>query len=143
MTSPNEIGIAVYTMLRKEWFSEQQAKYITAQAAHETANFTSNVFEKTKNIFGFKFTGHHTEISSYNGYAAYKTIEDCIHRYADYYKAHKYPGTFATVSAFIHALKENRYFEAPEAEYLTGVRHFMKVYFNELSDHISGAGASW
>jgi len=141
MTLPNEVGQYVYQLLRKEWFSEAQAAFITAQAAHETANFTSSVFTHSNNCFGFKFIDHVLEVGQYKGYGSYATIEDCIKRYTDYYKKKKYPGTFISVEDFVHTLKENNYFEAPEAEYLTGVKFFMNVYFP--SEHISGAGATW
>ncbi len=140
MSLPNSIGIQVFDHLRKQWFSVKQSMYITAQAAHETANFTSDVFKHSNNCFGFKYTGHELETGDYHGYGQYASLDDCIARYAYYYIKKRYPGTFASVSEFVKTLKQNKYFEAPEEEYLRGVKYFMNVYFPE---EISGAGGTW
>jgi len=131
MSTPNDIGYEVFHLLRGQWFSEYQAQLITAQAAHETANFTSPVFVNSNNCFGFKFTGHKLEIGDYHGYGKYKSIGDCVKRYADYYTRFKYPGTHLSVEHFVGNLKSKQYFEAPIEEYITGVKYYMKIYFNE------------
>ena len=142
MSSPVETGYQVFKLLRRS-FSERQSRYITAQAAHETANFTSTVFRNANNLFGFKYTGHKTEVGSYGAYGKYKTIEDSVKRYVSYYTVKGYPAEFPSPEIFIRTLKDNKYFEAPEAEYIKAVRYFLKLYFPESEKHISGAGASW
>jgi uncharacterized FlgJ-related protein len=128
--TPNTTGIKVFEELKANGFTSIQAMFITAQAAHETANFTSNVFKNANNCFGFKYTGHPLETGEYAGYGVYKTLEDCVTRYRDYYKKKKYPETFDSAEAFIKTLKNNNYYEAPYSEYIKGVNHFLTVYFS-------------
>jgi hypothetical protein len=130
MNTINEVGKTVYQLLIEEGFNYIQAQLITAQAAHETANFTSNVFIENKNLFGYKYVGQSSAEGEKNGYAYYENIEDSIQDYKRYYIGKKYPSSFAGVVEFVKALKEKHYFEAPVEEYIKGVTHFYKLYFN-------------
>ena len=129
-TTINSIGVAVFEMLKKVGFSATQAMFITAQAAHETANFSSAVFKNANNCFGFKYIGHALEIGSYNGYGKYDSVKDCVTRYRDYYKKRNWPDPFNSVDQFVSSLKANKYFEDTYDNYLRGVNHYMKVYFS-------------
>ena len=130
MSSINSTGVNVFEMLKKVGFSAIQAMFVTAQAAHETANFTSPVFLASNNCFGFKYIGHALEVGEYNGYGKYDSVADCVTRYRDYYKKRSWPDPFSNVQQFVSSLKAAKYFEAPYDEYLRGVNHFMKVYFS-------------
>jgi uncharacterized FlgJ-related protein len=130
MNTINEVGKTVYQLLIEAGFNYFQAQLITAQAAHETANFTSTVFIQNKNLFGYKFVGQKIAKGERYGHAYYESIEDSIQDYKRYYNLNKYPSSFAGVVEFVKALKEKHYFEAPEQEYINGVRHFYNLYFN-------------
>jgi len=129
MSSINEIGRDVYLLLIEHGFSISQSQYITAQAAHETANFSSPVFIQNNNLFGYGYRGQKIAIGEKNGYANYKSIADSIKDFKTYYSLRGYPRQFNSVSEYVKTLKRNGYFEAPEQEYLTGVKHFLNLYF--------------
>jgi len=130
MSSINKIGVYVFELLKDAGFSAIQAMFVTAQAAHETANFTSDVLKNSNNLFGFKFIDHPLEVGEYRGYGKYANIADCVTRYRDYYTKKHWPDPFTSVDQFVSSLKANNYFEAPYAEYLRGVNYFMKIYFS-------------
>jgi len=147
MTTPADYVTAVHEYLLREWFCENMAVYITAQACFETSvngiPFQSNVFLNTRNCFGFKYSGHPLEIGNYKDYGVYETVADCVKRYADYYVKMHYPANFASVDDFVKALKSKGYFEGDLNEYTNGVKKYTREYFNISGDPISGAGASW
>jgi len=130
MNSINETGKNVYLLLIEAGFSPLQAQYITAQAAHETANFSSTIFLQNNNLFGYKYVGQALARGEKNGHARYENLTDSIKDYQVYYKLRRYPKIFGSLAEFVKALKRNGYFQAPEAEYLKGVIHFYKLYFN-------------
>jgi uncharacterized FlgJ-related protein len=129
MNTINDIGKDIYLRLIESGFNVTQAQYITAQAAHETANFTSKIFTENNNLFGYKFVGQQIAQGSKNGHAYYENIADSIQDYKNYYNRRGYPAIFANISEFVKALKRNNYFEASETEYLNGVKHFYNLYF--------------
>lgn len=130
MNSINEIGKDIYLRLIEAGFNSLQAQYITAQSAHETANFTSKVYTENNNLFGYKYVGQQIARGSKNNHAVYESISDSIKDYKRYYNLRGYPSLFPSLAQFVKALKRNYYFEAPETEYLNGVKHFYNLYFN-------------
>lgn len=129
MNTINETGKNVCLMLIEAGFSPLQAQYITAQSAHETANFTSPVFLQNNNLFGYKYVGQAVAKGEKNGHAVYANLTDSIQDYQTYYRLRRYPKIFNSLAEFVKALKRNGYFQAPEGEYLRGVIHFYKLYF--------------
>lgn len=129
MNTINEIGKEVYLYLIEIGFNPVQAQYITAQAAHETGNFSSKIFLENKNLFGYKYVGQNTALGEKNGHAYYENIYLSIQDYKNYYRLRKYPQIFTSLDSFIETLKINRYFEASLTEYKAGVKHFFKLYF--------------
>jgi len=125
-----KIGIDVYQLLIELGFNYKQAQYITAQAAHETGNFQSQIFKENNNLFGMKHAGQRLSQGEKNGHAYYKTIEDSVKDYQIYYKLNNYPVTFETPENFVDSLKNHGYFEANIENYKKGVRHFLNLYFN-------------
>lgn len=123
----NNDGLKVYDILLAIGFNPMIAKYITAQAAHESANFTSFIYKNNNNCFGMKYVGQKLATEK-NGYANYKTIEDCIADYKGYFQRRSF-GTFDKVSTFVESLKAVNYFEAPVEEYKAGVTYFYTLYF--------------
>lgn len=128
MNTPNETGYKVYNILLAIGFNPKIAKYITAQSAHETANFTSYIFKNNNNCFGMKYARQKLATEK-NGYANYKTIEDSVADYKKYYENRNF-NTFYSVSTFVDSLKKVNYFEAPIPEYKAGVAYFYTLYFN-------------
>lgn len=47
----------IYDAAIKGGFNPTSAKFVVAQARHETGNYASNVFQKNNNLFGMKYVG--------------------------------------------------------------------------------------
>lgn len=129
MNTINPTGLRVFDLLVMHGLPYVQAAYITSQAAHETANFTSNVFRKANNLFGMKYAGQFLGAGQYNGYAKYNSIEDSVADYISYYRRRAYLEQYLSIEMFVNDLHRKKYFEAEPAEYLKGVKHFYNVYF--------------
>ena len=104
---------------------------IFAQAAHETGNFTSDIFKENNNLFGMKLARVRktTAIGENRGHAVYASIEDCIKDYWLYNKAFNYLAEYSSVASFVRALVLKKYFEAKPEEYQTAVEKWHKYYF--------------
>jgi len=133
MTTINEGARKFYFDLLEEEFNYLTARYIFAQAAHETGNFTSDIFKNNNNLFGMKLprVRNTTAIGERKGHAIYRSTIDSIKDFKIYFKASKLMQTFTSPGAYVKALKERKYFEADEKEYLNGVEYFYNLYFNE------------
>lgn len=132
MTIINDTGKNLYLRLIEAGFNFIQAQYITAQAAHETDNFQSDIFQKNNNCFGMKLARvrQTTAIGERKGHAVYKGLADCIEDYKIYYQVRKLNTVYSNIGAFVKALKEKAYFEADEETYLKGCTFFYNLYFN-------------
>jgi len=135
MTTINKIGKEVYYLLLENGFSLYMARFITAQAAHETGNFTSKIFEENNNLFGMKLPAIRKTlaIGENKGHAVYKSIQDCIKDFKLYFDSFKYISSYSSIELYVKALKRNRYFEADEEQYKKGCEHFYNLYFNNVS----------
>lgn len=132
MTIINDFGKDLYLLLIEAGFNFQTAKYITAQAAHETDNFQSDIFKKNNNCFGMKLARVRktTATGERKGHATYSNINDCIEDYKIYYQVRKFTTIHSGLVAFVEALKKAAYFEAPYETYLKGCTFFYNLYFN-------------
>jgi hypothetical protein len=126
----SETGKHVYLRLIEAGFTPITAQYITAQSAHETANFTSKIFTENHNLFGYTYAGQKIAAGEKSGYALYKNIADSISDYKRYYLLRGYPRVFPSITEFVSTLKRNGYFEAPLQEYISGVKNFHSLYFD-------------
>lgn len=74
----------IYDAAIKGGFTPNSAKLVVAQARHETANYTSNLFKRSNNLFGMKFVNQPLAISenkkSPEGdyYAHYRSPKDSV-----------------------------------------------------------------
>jgi uncharacterized FlgJ-related protein len=79
-----DIDQLIYDKAIKEGFTPTSAKFVVAQARHETANYTSNVFKRTNNLFGMKFVNQPLAISDNKKspendyYAHYRSPKDSV-----------------------------------------------------------------
>jgi hypothetical protein len=146
MTTINKDGGLIYRLLLDAGFQDKFARWITAQAAHETSNFTSYIYHNNFNAFGMKFMGQATALGEKNGYAYYDSVPESV---ADYKRLYKSYGIVSagTVESFVKLLKNQKYFEATIAEYLAGMKWFLNLYFpkGELDPSlvIHGGGGTW
>ena len=126
----------IYNAALGKGFTPTSAKFLVAQARHETDNYTSNVFKLNNNLFGMKFANQPLATkgslapSSEGGiYAKYNSpansIKDQVDRYFvktiggitfEQLKASKTPLEYAT------NLKKRGYFTATIEEYASGIQ---------------------
>jgi len=132
MTIINDIEKDVYLRLIEYGLGLTMSRYLTAQAAHETGNFTSKIFKENNNLFGMKHPAirQTTSIGEKKGYASYTSIESSIEDMALYLKSRGYLSNYTTIGAYVKALKEKSYFEDLTANYEAGMNHFYNLYFN-------------
>lgn len=105
-----------------------KAALLTAQAAFETDNFTSQVLVNNNNAFGMRQpqVRDTTSLGDKGGYASYATIDDSIKDrllWDDYNKV-SYEG--ATVTTFVQNLNKLSYFEDSFLNYKNGINAWMK-----------------
>lgn len=125
----------IYLFLKKYGLSEELSKYATAQAAFETAGFTSRIFKENNNAFGMKWAGQAIPIGEKNEYANYDSVEASCADFVSWWNKTRrnifnltlYTGS---LSYYVRYLKINNYFTAPESNYLAGVISWYKKYFN-------------
>lgn len=135
MNKKNETYVKILTdLLRFYRFSESMIPILIAQFAHETANFTSKSFKEGYNPFGMKLAKKRITKATgelYN-HAKYESLADAIHDFRLYYDLFKYPASYPeplAIEQYISDLKKNGYFEDSEQNYLKGVKHFYKLYY--------------
>jgi len=127
----SKYGTQLYLCLVAQGFFPETAQMITAQAAHESGNFTSPIFIHNNNPFGMRLaqTRMTTAIGEYKGYAVYSDLDNAAKDYWLYYTAQKFPLTWNDTDTFVESLKKHNYFEADIDEYKTAVKKFYKLYF--------------
>lgn len=133
MNTPNETARNVFLLLMEAGFQFEQSKYLTAQAAHETANFQSTLFKENNNLFGMKLPKERNTFATGEryGHAVFESIGDSVLDFALYYKARKLKSVYPSLSAYIETIKKIGYFEAKLEDYKRGVGHFLNLYFYE------------
>jgi hypothetical protein len=134
----SENSSTVYGLLLNSGLNETLSKYATAQAAHETNGFTSNVFQTNNNLFGMKYAGQYNAAGEKNGYANYKTIGNSVADFVAWYSTHRssllsLPLYISSITSYVRFLKNNNYFEADETAYLNGCKYWLNLIFNEQS----------
>ena len=131
----------IYGVLVIAGFSERLARYICAQAAHETGDFKSKIFRLNNNLFGMKVPKIRKTTALYesNGHAVYENPESSVQDFIIYWKAQNYPMDFNSPDLFVEAIHKRGYFEADIREYKKGVNFFYNKYFNETEPGTSNS----
>ena len=134
MNTANDTGKKVFQLLCDAGFSVSMAKILTAQAAHETANFTSSVFNNNNNLFGMRISHLRKQDSlgdtDKDSYANYSTLSQSVSDIGLYLKARKLDQVYNSCDDYVDAIHQKGYFEAPVDEYKKEVNRFYKIYFN-------------
>jgi hypothetical protein len=140
-------GQTIYNTLRESGIPDPLSLFVVAQAKHETANFTSNVFKTCNNAFGYKAVGtafscsQAPEGGSYEYYPG--GVADSAREIAAYLKRRVSDGKFpplvqiSTPEQYAALLKSAGYYGAPLSEYTAGLLRWLQRY--ETS--IIGAGS--
>ena len=129
-----DIAAKTLTLLRSNGFNDNLAKWATAQAAHETNGFNSAILKSNNNLFGMKYAKQITAQGEKNGYANYLSLENSIFDFVQWYNKHRnnflsLPLIISNISDYVKFLKNNKYFEALESEYLKGTEFFYNQLF--------------
>lgn len=132
MNSINENAYEVFALLLDEGFFFGTAKVITAQAAFETANFTSKIYRENNNPFGMKLPVKRrtTAKGEKNGYAFYESVADAVRDFYLWYDYMKLPENFIDVETYVNAINFKGYFESDVNLYKNGVQKYYKLYFS-------------
>jgi hypothetical protein len=146
MNTISKSGGVIYDLLLQEGFNSRFSQWITSQSAHETANFSSDIYNNNFNAFGMKYQGQKTALGEKDGYAYYNSYADSVKDYRRLYKSYGLV-VIDTIEGFAIVLKNKKYFEASITEYLAGMKHFLALYFpgGNLAEEakIHGAGGAW
>jgi len=128
------------------------ASFIVYQAAHETANFSSNVFLSCNNINGYKWIGQSTAagpcLRSPEGdyYAKYNSIEDSVHEQTLWIRRRQAEGKFpanlndiTSIEQYAQLLKNCDWYGDTVAHYTAGLYTWMNYLGNYF---MTAAGAA-
>lgn len=130
MTDKDKYDQAIYSTAIEEGLSPLLAEFMVAQAEHESAVYTSGVFQHCRNAYGYKYVGQElaeacTGSPEGDKYARYKSIQDSarevarwIKRREDQFKDVKTPEDYALV------LEKNGYFGDDLGIYQAALRRF-------------------
>jgi hypothetical protein len=139
-----DTGLLIYTVAKLNGFSDLLASFATSQAAHETAAFTSPVFKSDNNAFGMTYAGQSSATKSkkyFKGtdgkiyyYAHYLQVDDSVLDFTQWWFRHRWnplsmPIYINSLEGYVRFLKNQKYFEAPEEQYLKGCQYFYKMLF--------------
>lgn len=127
----NKDAEKIYSLLLSRQFSTKQARFIVAQAAHETGGFTSDIYKENNNCFGMKLARVRktTATGENKGHAVYRNIENCIEDFKIYYINFQYLPAYQDIKAYVEALKKRGYFEDNFNTYYLGcVSWYNKIF---------------
>jgi hypothetical protein len=113
--TPDQAQEIIYSFLRNSYgLGDQVSKIITAQSGHETAGWTSNVYESLNNCFGYGYSG--------GTYYGYNSIEDSVTDLVNWLSTHV--TDFQNITdpdVYAQALKDNSYYTDTETNYAAGI----------------------
>lgn len=113
------------------------ARLMVAQARHETGDFTSNLFRRYNNAFGYAYyapsnyqTGPGSIADNGQAIAAYRSVEDSTNEVIDWLyrrvRQGRFPdlNTISTPEQYAAALKAAAYYGDTVENYLRGLKRF-------------------
>ena len=130
LTRMNTIN-KIKQLLQNNGIGEEMAKIVACQGAHETNNYTSFLYIFNNNCFGMKQPVKRKTLSSgaLNGYAHYKNIETSVKDLILWLDFAGMSKNYYSITGYVEALKEKKYFEDTTEHYKKGVEYFYKKYF--------------
>lgn len=133
-------ALEIYSLVKLYGLTDTLAKFAAAQSAHETADaitgipFTSSICKSNNNYFGMKYAGQVNATGEKNGYAYYPNVNASVADLCAWWVRKRsnlfsVPLIVTSIESYVKFLKNNGYFEATEAEYLKGCKHFYNQFF--------------
>jgi hypothetical protein len=117
--TPDQAQQAIYNFLRTGYnLPDAIAKIITAQSGHETAGWTSNIYNTLNNCFGFGYSGN-------GNYYGYNSIEDSVSDLVNWVSA-KIPNfqNITDPTVYAQALHDNGYYTDTVSNYANGIANY-------------------
>lgn len=146
----------IYGQARAGGLPSALSNLVVAQARHETADFTSNVFRNCKNFFGYKYVGQSgaascTQAPEGGSYAIYPELAGSVNELIAWIRRRQNDGTFpkdlstiTTAAQYAQLLKGAGYYGDPVAVYAAGLRRFAVNYGAVISfGGVLVAGLVW
>jgi hypothetical protein len=131
--TPDQAQQIIYSFLRTNYgLGDTIAKIITAQSGHETAGWTSNVYQTLNNCFGFGYTGG-------GNYYGYNDIEGSVEDVVNWLTANV--PNFAAITdpaAYAQALSSAGYYTDTVSNYTNGIENYM----NDNLQLVAGASVA-
>src|SRR5574337_72677 len=137
----------VYSTALNDGMPNILALLITAQAKHETNNFTSNIFLNCNNAFGYKVFGNATACPANPDYELYPNLSASTHEITAWIKRRLNEGNFpaldtiTTPQYYSTLLYQNGYFTDSINNYTNGLIAWFKSSIplnNSLPLYIAG-----
>jgi uncharacterized FlgJ-related protein len=140
----------IYNIAIANGIPDTLAQLIVAQAKHETANYTSNVFKSCNNLFGYKYVGQSLATQcnlspELDYYARYATIDDSVLEIVKWIKRRvadgKFPSDLATIQTadqYATLLKNAGYYTGTLAAYKNGLSFFLASLTNLATNKYTG-----
>jgi hypothetical protein len=112
------------------------ASYMVAQSQHETANYTSNLFKKNNNAFGYKrYAGSTYQLGTGqkspegDNYAAYANVSDSALEVAAWLGRRKTQFlNVSSVDQYVSEIKKDGYFGDSLSNYLADVKKYLASF---------------
>ena len=143
----------IFNELQSEGIPQILATIIVAQARHETANYTSNVFKSCNNCFGYGYVGQNTARSCLpkpegGTYAGYNSIEDSVRELVLWIRRRQAEGKFpkdlsaiVTPDQYATLLKNSGYYGDSITNYANGLIYWLQQIGDTLSTTKTAATA--
>ena len=109
---------------------EELTPFVIAQARLESANFTSDLFKRSNNLFGMKNAitrnqlGHRSAIPGDN-YRSYDSSRQSVEDFLLYLYAVRFPGSVADAFDYAQELKDRGYYGVSSQEYSSGLNSWL------------------
>lgn len=109
--------------------------YLIAQAKHETANFTSNVYNKDNNMFGMKRALRRPQNATqglaspdpepYKYYARFSSDSESLRDMINWLRFNRFPTQVSSVDEYAELMKSKGFYGDTVANYANGLRRWI------------------
>jgi hypothetical protein len=129
--TPDESENLIYSRLIQNGFPDQFAKLVTAQSGHETDGWTSNVYLKDNNAFGYGYDG--------DSYEQDDSVEDNVDTVSDYIKnkirlgIFPDPATITTADQWAGLLRQAGYYTDSQSNYAAGISRWFNANLKTIA----------
>ena len=112
-------------------------QYIIAQAKHETANFTSNVYKRDNNMFGMKLALRRPQNATkglaspepepYKYYARFESDSESMRDFINWLRFNRFPTNVTGVDQYAQLMKDKGFYGDSVENYTRALRRWMRT----------------